>query len=241
MKRKITTPTLLMFIAAIAMMIVSTVGITRAAMTETETYDSQIDMKNIGVILQENGLEVEGDNLLFEFVRGDYGKFKIGVTYPEVITVQNSGDIDEYVRVIVKKYWVDDGTGKKNNELDPKYIELVINDKDWIKDENASTAEREVYYYKKILKPATDTAEAEVSTPLITNLKINTEVKQIVDITTGEDGKPYGTYAYNGKWFGLDVEVDAVQTHHAKDAIKSAWGVDATVDEAAGTLTEVKS
>ena len=241
MKRRITTPTLLMFIAAIAMMLVSAVGITRAALTETETYDSQIDMKNIGVILQENGLEVEGDNLLFEFARGDYGKFKIGVTYPELITVQNSGDIDEYVRVIVRKYWCDntDG-GSKNNELDPKYIELVFNEEDWIKDENASTDEREVFYYKKILKPGTDTESAEISAPLITDLKISTEVKQIVDIQM-VDGKPYGTYAYDGKWFGMDVEVDAVQTHHAQDAIKSAWGVDATVDEAAGTLTEVKS
>ena len=35
------------------------------------------------------------------------------------------------------------------------------------------------------------------------------------------------TYKYNGVEFHVDVEVDAVQTHNAQDAIKSAWGVDA--------------
>lgn len=35
------------------------------------------------------------------------------------------------------------------------------------------------------------------------------------------------TYKYDGVNFHLDVEVDAVQTHNAKDAMKSAWGVDA--------------
>ena len=35
-------------------------------------------------------------------------------------------------------------------------------------------------------------------------------------------------YKYDGVEFHVDVEVDAVQTHNAQDAIKSAWGVDAT-------------
>ncbi|MCI8549582.1 MAG: hypothetical protein HFI68_03120 [Lachnospiraceae bacterium] len=34
-------------------------------------------------------------------------------------------------------------------------------------------------------------------------------------------------YKYDGVEFHVDVEVDAVQTHNAQDAIKSAWGVDA--------------
>ena len=36
------------------------------------------------------------------------------------------------------------------------------------------------------------------------------------------------TYKYDGVEFHVDVEVDAVQTHNAQDAIKSAWGVDAS-------------
>lgn len=34
---------------------------------------------------------------------------------------------------------------------------------------------------------------------------------------------------YDGYSFNLDAEVDAVQTHNAKAAIKSAWGVDVSV------------
>ena len=43
-----------------------------------------------------------------------------------------------------------------------------------------------------------------------------------------EDGNVITTiYKYDGVEFHVDVEVDAVQTHNAQDAIKSAWGVDA--------------
>ena len=36
-------------------------------------------------------------------------------------------------------------------------------------------------------------------------------------------------YDYSGYSFTLDAEVDAVQTHNAQDAIKSAWGVDVNI------------
>ena len=34
---------------------------------------------------------------------------------------------------------------------------------------------------------------------------------------------------YDGYSFQVEAEVDAVQTHNAQDAIKSAWGVDVDV------------
>ena len=36
-------------------------------------------------------------------------------------------------------------------------------------------------------------------------------------------------YEYDGYQFTIDAEVDAVQTHNAQDAFKSAWGVDVVV------------
>ena len=39
------------------------------------------------------------------------------------------------------------------------------------------------------------------------------------------------SYLYNGYRFFLEAEVDAVQTHNAEDAIKSAWGVDVSIGE----------
>ena len=35
-------------------------------------------------------------------------------------------------------------------------------------------------------------------------------------------------YKYDGVEFHVNVEVDAVQTHNAQDAIRSAWGIDAS-------------
>jgi hypothetical protein len=37
------------------------------------------------------------------------------------------------------------------------------------------------------------------------------------------------TFSYDGYRFLLEAEVDAVQTHHAQEAIKSAWGVDVII------------
>ena len=45
------------------------------------------------------------------------------------------------------------------------------------------------------------------------------------------------TYKYNGYTFHIDAEVDAVQTHNAKDAIKSAWGVDVNVSDDETTMS----
>ena len=39
------------------------------------------------------------------------------------------------------------------------------------------------------------------------------------------------TYKYNGIEFGLKVEADAVQTHNAKDAIRSAWGIEVSGED----------
>ena len=44
------------------------------------------------------------------------------------------------------------------------------------------------------------------------------------------------TYRYDGVTFNLEAQADAVQTHNAKDAIKSAWGVDVNVSSD-GTLS----
>ena len=40
---------------------------------------------------------------------------------------------------------------------------------------------------------------------------------------------PISVYDYDGASFVVEAEVDAVQTHNARDAIKSAWGVDVEV------------
>lgn len=156
----------------------------------------------------------------------------LGKKYQEELKVENSGAIDSYVRMIITKSW-NDATGKKDTTLSPALIDLKLNKTDdkgnvvWIEDEKASTPERTVLYYKNILKvgettPAcTDTVRIDpaISTKVIET--VSTDAEGLKTITF--------VYEYDGYTFNIEAEVDAVQTHNAADAIKSAWGIDVAV------------
>ena len=144
------------------------------------------------------------------------------------------------MRVIVYKSWKD-GTGDSNTVLSPELIKLDGEDgmNGWVKDENASGSgadgdyrERLVLYYTK---PIANGGE----TPLFNKtLTIDPDVMKV--FSQKRDGNKITTsYAYDGYSFNLEVEVDAVQTHNAVDAIKSAWGVDVTIAPD-GTLSLVR-
>ena len=94
-------------------------------------------------------------------------------------------------------------------------------------DEDASTPERTILYYTKILPIG-------ASTPVLSDtLTIDPAIgsKVIETVTTDKDGYKTITYTYeyDGYKFNIDAEVHAVQTHNVVDAIKSAWGVDVKV------------
>ena len=98
----------------------------------------------------------------------------------------------------------------------------------WVIDKNASTKERTILYYTGIL-PAGKSTPA-LSDTLTIDGSIATKVKQ--DVTEKDGYKTITTtYAYDGYNFQLEAEADAVQTHNAQDAIKSAWGVDVSVND----------
>ena len=180
---------------------------------------------------------------------GDDPYFKIGKKYPFVITAGNSGDIDTYLRITVYKYWVKIGEGEEfglkgwfhgisnstskivDDSLNPAMIHLGYggsegyNSSSWILDTSPSTStvERDVYYYIGIL-PSGDKTE-----PLFDTLWIDSSVAKAPTITTAttDDGKTITsyTYEYDGYGFVVQVETDAIQTHHARAAIRSAWGM----------------
>lgn len=151
-----------------------------------------------------------------------------GKEYPESISVRNSGEIDEYVRLTIYRYWLNPkgekvfGSGAGPS---PKLIKLNWVHSDlWLHDEKASTEEREVFYYKNLLKKGTDTE------PVCDKLTIDSDVERWVTQTKTDNGKG-GTkivtsYDYDGWKFCLEAQVDAVQNHNIEDAAKSAWGVD---------------
>ena len=204
-----------------------------------------MNMQSIGVSLLENDKVVSSrdyvsndewkgtsEGELLTNLLGKDDTFTPGKKYEEAISVQNSGNIDTFVRVIITKSW-QDKEGKKNTELSPDLIELnFLTDNGWQIAADQSTTERTVLYYSNAVT-AGDTTPA-----LSDTIRINPSIASDVTKHVSEDGRSITyTYKYDGYTFHIDAEVDAVQTHNAKDAIKSAWGVDVNVSDDETTMS----
>ena len=257
----------ILFAVAVLLLLGSVAGSSQAALTYySENYSAQLQMFDIGVTLVENGRDVswrnyaqrddkwnEGGsellaNMLYTGPNGEQEALQLEKNYDEALCVKNSGNIDDYVRVIIYRYWVDmeekgDGTlvpieeRRKRVDISPDYIKLFpwsdmetgqgrgSSYNGWVMDEAASTRERIVLYYTGVL-------ETGKTTPAFMDaLAVSRDVEERVRISAKDNG-----YIYGNEEFVLDVEADAVQTHNAVDAIKSAWGIDVTVD-ASGNIS----
>lgn len=248
-KKSIVTKSFLLFGAAAALLLTSTVGSTRAALTyRSESYGMQIDVPSIGVSLLENDKVVssryydekadkwieDGDKKLLTAMLTEGEKLSLGREYGEELRIQNSGSIDSYVRAIVYRSWTKEGE-LANTELSPELIQMDLGGDGWVVDETASTRERTILYYNKILPSGSTT------TPFNSTLCIDKAIGNKVTetrTTTSEGEIIETTFAYDGYEFNVRVEVDAVQTHNAEDAIRSAWGVDMSVLTSGGTSSE---
>lgn len=244
-KRLLGSPvvTALLFLLAAGMLLGSTIGGARAALTfYSENYVSRVETSNIGVSLLENGERIswrdygeasdgqwsENTGALLEGLLAEGESLQLGKAYREELTVANSGDIDQYVRVSIYRYWLD-AQGKKMTELSPNLIDLhLVNlGEDWVVDEASSTEERTVLYYRHVLKAG------EKAPDFADTLTVDTWVASKVDQSSVSQGgytTITTTYEYDGVQFRISAEVDAVQTHNARDAIRSAWGRSVTVD-----------
>ncbi len=255
-KKGISVPsgTILLFGAAVGLLLFSAVGSTRAALTYySETYSAQIDVQSIGVTLLENNQVIsyrdythaddewyEASGKLLQLPEEE--KWQIGRTYDAELKVRNSGVIDEYVRVKLYKYWVDK-EGKRLPYLSPALIDLhLLTDGGWILDENATTAhvregdgrdgERIVLYYDRVLTAVDENGSYDETSLFADSITIDSSVATKVTEYKSADGSKITTvYDYDGASFVLEAEVDAVQTHNAENAIRSAWGVDVEIGQ----------
>lgn len=164
---------------------------------------------------------------LLEHMIAPDDQLKPGVAYNEQLKVQNTGSINQFVRVTVTKYWVDE-TGAKRTDVSPSLIELnlVNTNGAWLVDEAATTPERTVLYYSRMLAPG------ETSDLFADGLTINKAVSNRVTQTeSATDGGTIvtTTYDYDGLTFCVEACVEAVQDHNAQDAAKSAWGANVVV------------
>ena len=242
-KRFLKSPaaTMISFFLAVGLLLFSTIGGARAALTYfSDTYVSRVQTSNIGVTLLENGREIakrdynetsdgtldESTGVLLANLLAKDEKFAVGKKYKEELSVKNSGTIDQYVRVSVFRYWLKDE--KKDRTLSPELIglNLVNVGGDWLLDETSTTEERIVLYYSKLLK-AGETSSLFADSIKIDNM-IATKVTQVP--VEGKKNTIRTVYDYDGMQFCVEAKVDAVQNHNAEDAIWSAWGKRVTVD-----------
>jgi len=211
------------------------IGVT---LCENETV---VAFRNYGDSAASGFTEKQDGDLVLKNLEDD-PSFQIGRKYPFEITCRNTGAINQYLRVTIYKYWVngDDETfglkgwfhglsGNTNKLLDsdrysPATIHLGYNGSEgynssaWIRDPDSSTDEREIYYYIGMLSPEGETA------PLFDTLWIDSSVAKTVVKETVGNVTTY-KYDYDGYGFVVQAETDAVQTHNARDAIRSAWGL----------------
>ena len=231
--------TAVLFVLAAGLLLTGTIGGTRAALTYfSEDYTSWVELFDIGVTLNENGKGIshrdynsasadgtwdEVVGTLFSNLLPEGEELHLGQTYNEILTVTNSGTIDEYVRVSIYKYWLD-AEGGKLRQLSPELIDLhLVTGSGWTLDTASSTRERQVLYYDSVL------SSGATSSPFADTITISGDVARTVTRTTTKDAATgYTTivteYDYDGVRFQVEVEVDAVQTHNAEAAIHSAWG-----------------
>lgn len=221
----------------------SFLGATNAAGTPTR---EKVEFKTvqIGVELQEdistdseesNYVKVDGDGALvlksLDAVKDGSEIMEPGNLYPERVRVVNNsptdGEAPEYVRVVVRKYWIDD-SGNKDTRIDPSVIQLLATD-DW--GGVASPSGEEVIYYCK--KPINKGESSQVIESVSFEKDIEKylylmKATQTTTRTDTEEGIIIESFrTYGGQKFVVEMKVDAVQAHGAEQAMLGAWGVNA--------------
>lgn len=275
MKRKMSTRTLALLAAAILLFAGGAVSGTRAALNiQSDYYIAQFYLNHLQVHLIENGKDVCGghNNLDGESkITGqlatalgyksdtELGTVEPGKLYQEEIAARNGNNIDEFVRLTVRKYWaktdengnviLKDGLPEKAGNMDPAWIHLyyggseTYNSGAWTENPAERTEESSTYYYKTDLDPNADSAL------IFDQIMIDRQLAKIskVDVTEESAGgvtkKIYKyIYKYDGCAFYIEADVQAIQTHNINEAIKSQWGVDNVTgsysdDTGSGTLS----
>lgn len=199
----------------------------------TRAYDATIATDRLSVALTENGDELDDEATLF----ADLQKSGVepGMPYEETIGVKNNGQADEYIRVVVRKYWTNP-EGKKDTDLNPALIQIKET-AGWTKKPGGKTDNEEttIYYYAKPVS----TEDGVIN--LFESVRIDESIanektiyfdegegpKVVEKIPTTGNGTITYKYKYNGYTFNVEAEAQSVQTHNAAKAIRSVWGVDA--------------
>ena len=240
MKKNLSRKTLALIAAAALLFAGGTFTATRAVLNIfSPEHFLEFETSNQAVRLIENGKDPT-DKLLTTL----NNKVSPGKNYTEELTAKNYSDVSQFVRVIVRKYWMD-GKNKAHSfdgdtvtVPDPSKIQLTLASNGlWQKNELESTVERDVYYYKNAVP------SGGVTEPLTSKIKVDSSVADPFTRDPDIDPAqiPAGTvityiYDYDGYKICLEAEAQSIQTHNAQKAVMSIWGMP-NVTVSGSTLT----
>ena len=225
-KNTLSKKTIALFVAAAILLAGGGITGTRAVLniySDDQLLGFRTSDQNVSII--ENGTAVSG-----ELLSGFKDKpITPGKKNAETIAAHNNSNVNQFVRIVVRKYWKNE-KGEKVTDLKEeggKYPELDMIRLDfagggWQKNDAETTPEREVYYYGSAVAPGRSTPD------LVTGLTLDGSITQAVDKkteTVDAGTVTTYTYKYDGWQLCIEAQAQSVQTHNASDAIKSIWGV----------------
>ncbi len=257
--KKMSKRTAALLVAALLLLSIGTyTGVKAAPEIQSNLYRAHFYLNHLQIHLIENDRDVcgrkndlNGENkvtgaLATELGYKDdsnLGSVEPGKIYKEEIKAENSQDISEFVRMTIRKYWVEtDENGKvlmtqnasgkivpkKFTQVSPDKIRLMYNGSEncnssWQEVTQERTTESRTYIYKKLLKGG------EFTDLIFNQLQIDKSVAEMEPepiVTKADNGDTVYTYyyKYDGFAFYIEADVQAIQTHNAQDAIKSQWG-----------------
>ena len=217
--------------ALLIVAVIGLVGITIAYFTNTTSIENEFKTKEYGSRTDE------------QFVSPD--NWTPGTTTPKTLTVTNTGQIEEAVRISYSEKWelsdhtelsgwIDENgdlSAHTNNEATDERAAIInwANEADWTKDGN-------YYYYNYKLKPGETTSELLNSVTF--NSKVNIDSNCETD--TSQPGKKIVTCSSGGNSYGsatytLTFNVETVQ----HDQYAAAWSnpnVDITLSKSDSTV-----
>ena len=201
-------------VALLLVAIIGIVGLTVAYFSNSTSITNEFETSEYGTDVTETFTSPTG--------------WQPGDETPKVLTVKNTGEVDEAVRVKVEEKWVNKNGQELSLTQDGNVAALIhyINDSDWTR---VDVANEDYYYYYYNYKLAPEEETSELLDKVIFNPLINAST---TCTTTTENGvttrscKSNGS-GYDGATYTLKFTIETVQYNKYADA----WNVDVAIAE----------
>ena len=201
-------------VALLLVAIIGIVGLTVAYFSNSTSITNEFETSEYGTDVTETFTSPTG--------------WQPGDETPKVLTVKNTGEVDEAVRVKVEEKWVNKNGQELSLTQDGNVAALIhyINDSDWTR---VDVANEDYYYYYYNYKLAPEEETSELLDKVIFNPLINAST---TCTTTTENGvttrscQSNGS-GYDGATYTLKFNIETVQYNKYQES----WNTDVAIAE----------